>query len=133
MKDRSITRGTILVIEDNYENRENIAELLEVEGYTVTTACDGAEGLELLVSELPGLVLCDVHMPRKDGFEVLLTLRQNVLTAGIPFVFLTSDSEKKEMNAALNKGANGYISKPFTAEALIETVERLVAKHEPLT
>lgn len=86
----------ILVIEDNLEVRENLQEILELSGYQVDVAEDGTVGVELALSEHPDLILCDVMMPRLDGFGVLNILSKRPETADIPFVFLTAKTEKDD-------------------------------------
>ena len=81
---------TILIIEDEKHTRENLATILEMEGFLVTTARDGRAGLERALRERPALILCDISMPRLDGFGVLEGLRRNTATAAIPLIFLTA-------------------------------------------
>lgn len=103
----------ILVIEDNREIRENISELLELEGYEVIEAENGKTGLQLAYQVLPDLILCDIMMPVMNGHEVLEQLKQQTFTAAIPFIFLTANVEKKEISAGLEQGAKSYISNPL--------------------
>lgn len=84
----------ILVIEDNLEVRENLAEILELSGYAVATAENGKIGVQAARAEKPDLILCDVMMPELDGFGVLRILDQNPQTADVPFVFLTAKAER---------------------------------------
>ena len=67
---------TILVIEDNLEIRENISEILDLEGFRVIVATDGKTGLELATQELPEIILCDIMMPALDGYAVLAALKK---------------------------------------------------------
>lgn len=114
----------ILVIEDNREIRENIAELLEMEGYEVVEAENGKTGLQLACEILPDLILCDILMPVMNGHEVLSHLKGQSYTQNIPFVFLTANVEKKEVAEGLQMGAKGYISKPFETSILLEEIKR---------
>ena len=116
----------IIVIEDNEAIRENTAELLELEGFSVMSACNGEEGLRLIFEQGPDLIISDVHMPGKNGYEVLELVRQSEKTRNIPFVFLTSDSEKKDIESGLQRGAAGYLVKPFRTEELYATVKSFV-------
>ena len=81
---------TILVIDDNEALREDIADFLKMEGFTVIQAADGAEGVQMIQESAPDLVLCDVHMPEMDGFEVLSEVRSLPGYARLPFLFLTA-------------------------------------------
>ena len=116
----------ILVIEDNREIRENIAELLELEGYQVMEAENGKTGLQLAREILPDLILCDIMMPVMNGYEVLEQLQKQNNTTSIPFIFLTANVEKKEIMAGLAQGAKGYISKPFETDKLLQEIKRWV-------
>jgi CheY-like chemotaxis protein len=114
----------ILVIEDNTEIRENITELLELEGFKVTEAINGKEGLEMAIERSPHLILCDIMMPQLSGYEVLKELRERVAGFKIPFIFLSANVEKKDVRAGLDMGACAYIKKPFEPDDLISEVRR---------
>lgn len=115
---------TALVIEDNLEIRENTAEILELAGYQVIAANDGREGIEVAVMRIPDVILCDIMMPRTDGYEVLNELKKNPVTAHIPFIYVTASAEKKEIQLAMDMGASGYVRKPFDIRELIDTIEK---------
>lgn len=117
---------TILVIEDNEEIRENTVELLELEGFKVRVATDGRSGLESALSDPPHLILCDIMMPELSGHEVLVELKRNGHTAEIPFIFFTANFENRDVNAGMKLGANGYISKPFDANTLLQEIRKWV-------
>lgn len=122
----------ILVIEDNQEVRENLQEILELSGYTVIIAEDGKEGVEKAMSEKPHLILCDVMMPKLDGFGVLNILSKKSETSSIPFIFLTAKAEKSDFRRGMNLGADDYITKPFFKDELLEVLETRLAKTERL-
>ena len=113
----------ILVIEDAPDVCSTICEMLHAHGWQSLFAHDGEQGLALAQSQLPDLVLCDIRMPRKDGFAVLSELRANPATAGTPFVFLTGVSEKPSVRQGMELGADDYIVKPFTPQELAAEVE----------
>jgi len=113
----------ILLIEDNAPIRENMIELLELEGYRVTTANNGRIGLQLALELLPDIILTDVMIPELDGHEVYTELKKDRRTSCIPVVFITSSVEKRDMEEAMNKGVDGYIQKPFEAEKLFDTIK----------
>jgi CheY-like chemotaxis protein len=117
----------ILLIEDNNEIRENVTELLELEGYAVITASNGRIGFELAKKELPDIILSDIMMPEMNGHEVYAALKLDNLTKQIPFIFLTSSSEKKQVQAALDKGVDAYLQKPFEAQDMFDAVSRCLA------
>jgi CheY-like chemotaxis protein/CRP-like cAMP-binding protein len=122
----------ILVIEDMPDVRENIQEILEISGYEVIAAADGAEGVDAALDEQPDLILCDVMMPRLDGFTVLNILSKRPETSDIPFVFLTAKTEKEDFRKGMDLGADDYLTKPFTVEELLKVVETRLAKAERL-
>ncbi|OUL27978.1 diguanylate cyclase [Nostoc sp. RF31YmG] len=116
----------ILVIEDEELVRENLLDLLEAEDFQTIAAANGKIGLNLAFSEIPDLILCDMMMPEIDGYGVLTTLRQDPLTATIPFIFLTAKSAKADFRQGMDLGADDYLTKPFTrAELLSAIVNRL--------
>ena len=119
----------VLVIEDNPDIRENIAEILELSGYEVKTAEHGKEGVRLAADYLPDLILCDVMMPELDGFGVLRILGQSPKTAHIPFIFLTAKAEKADFRKGMNLGADDYITKPFDDVELLDAIEMRLKKH----
>jgi len=120
----------ILVIEDNLEVRENLAEILELSGYEVFTAENGKVGVQAARNNKPDLILCDVMMPELDGFGVLRILDQTPLTADIPFVFLTAKAEKDDFRKGMNLGADDYITKPFDDVELLDAIEMRLKKSE---
>lgn len=122
----------ILVIEDNAEVRENLVEILELSGYQVITAEDGKIGVEIALRDMPDLVLCDVMMPRLDGFGVLNILSKKSITADIPFVFLTAKTEKSDFRRGMNLGADDYITKPFYKDELLAVIETRLRKSEQI-
>lgn len=118
----------ILVIEDNTEVRENIEETLELSGYQVTAAEDGNVGVQSALENPPDLILCDVMMPKLDGFGVLNILSKKPATADIPFVFLTAKSEKSDFRRGMNLGADDYVTKPFYKDELLQVIETRLKK-----
>ena len=121
---------TVLVVDDTVEIRENVAEMLELANYNVITAQNGREGCDLARTQLPDLVVSDIMMPVVDGFEMLRMLRSDAKTSSIPFIFLTAKSERTESQNALAAGADGFITKPFSNDELIEAVEVILTKRE---
>ncbi len=120
----------ILVIEDTAEVRENIAEILESEGFEVFKAENGEIGISMAEKVQPDLILCDIMMPGKDGYEVLEDLRKKVLTSTTPFIFLTAKNTREDLRRGMALGADDYISKPFTIDELITSVNTRLKKAE---
>jgi CheY-like chemotaxis protein len=116
--------GKILTIEDDVLLRETLTEILEVYGYNVFQAENGEEGVEMFSKTKPDLVLCDVNMPKMDGFEVLKKLKVNVGEADMPpFIFLSAKTEKKNMQQALDLGAVDFVSKPYSTPELLKLID----------
>lgn len=120
----------ILVIEDNQDVRENLAEILELSNYEVLSAENGKIGVELALAEKPDLVLCDVMMPELDGFGVLHILSKKPETSDIPFIFLTAKTEKADFRKGMNLGADDYITKPFDDVELLDAIETRLKKSD---
>jgi CheY-like chemotaxis protein len=122
----------ILVIEDNTEVRENLAEILTLSGYEVSTAENGKTGAAAAQSEMPDLILCDIMMPELDGFGTLHILSRSAKTADIPFIFLTAKAEKEDFRKGMSLGADDYITKPFDDAMLLQSIEKRLEKSERL-
>jgi DNA-binding NarL/FixJ family response regulator len=112
----------ILVIEDEPEMRRNLMAILRLERFQPLAAEDGQVGVELAKREKPDLVLCDVMMPKLDGYGVIAALRASSETAAIPFIFLTAKGEKPEVRAGMNLGADDYLTKPVVKADLLAAV-----------
>ncbi|WP_448104474.1 response regulator [Pedobacter panaciterrae] len=119
---------TILIIEDNNDIRESCAEILELSGYYVITADNGKTGIELASQHTPDVILCDIMMPELDGFGVLFLLGKNAITAEIPFIFLTSKTERMDFRKAMEMGADDYLTKPFDDMELLHAIETRINK-----
>lgn len=120
----------ILVIEDTADVRDLITDTLRFNGFDTVAAADGEAGIQAALTHLPDLILCDVQMPRKDGFEVLADLRQRPATATIPFVFLTGQADKAHMRHGMNLGADDFLAKPFMLADLMAAVNARLKKHQ---
>ena len=117
----------ILVIEDEADLRANVARFLKAEGFEVLTAENGAAGVETALAQAPDLIVCDITMPEMDGFAVLFSLRENVSTADIPFIFLTASTRTYDRKWGVELGANDYITKPFKLEELLAAIKGRLA------
>ncbi len=117
---------TVLVIEDEANILLNICTILQISGYSCIKASNGIDALEMLATQQPHLILCDVMMPQMDGFEVLRNVRGNPATQHIPICFLSARADVIDIDYGLSNGANGYITKPFLAKDLLGTVARLL-------
>lgn len=122
----------IVVIEDEEGVRSNLVELLTLEGFEVREASNGQVGIQLVREYLPDLVICDVMMPRVDGYGVLATLRQRPATAAIPFIFLTARTTRSDFRQGMALGADDYVTKPFTTAEILEAIQMRLTKKETL-
>jgi len=118
----------ILVIEDMQSLRENIVEALELLDFEALGAENGLVGVQFAQEHLPDLIICDIMMPELDGYGVLEALRQVPETATIPFIFLSAKADKTDIRQGMNKGADDYLTKPFTVEELRSAIAARLEK-----
>jgi len=118
----------ILIVEDDEIVRENLFELLSNEGYECTMAIDGLEATQIIKGYLPDLILCDLMMPRIDGFEFFELFQSLNNNTFIPFIFLTAKTDPHSVQHAMGKGADDFIFKPFKAQELLERIESRLKK-----
>ncbi|AFZ16995.1 response regulator transcription factor [Allocoleopsis franciscana] len=115
--------STILVIDDNLLFLETLLELLETHGFQVIGSQSGLLGLQLAEEKMPDMIICDIRMPELNGYQVLIKLRQNSLTAKIPLIFITAKPIDQPQKVVQEMGANGYLIKPFSTTQLILTIK----------
>jgi len=108
--------------------RNYIIKLLQKEGYATYGAENGATGLEAARQTAPHLIICDIMMPGIDGFNVLEDLKNNPITAAIPFIFLTGLEDRAHMRRGMEYGADDYLTKPFTREELVNAIRAIELK-----
>ncbi len=118
----------ILVIDDEEWLREMIHLALKQKGFAVVEAANGAEGIEIARKELPDLILCDVNMEKVDGYLTLTSLRNEAPTAAIPFILMTGLADNVGMRHGMELGADDYLPKPFTTDALYAAVDARLKK-----
>lgn len=109
----------ILVIEDETSTRDILIDCLEAEGFQVIAADNGRLGVQQAHVHQPDLILCDIMLPKLDGYGVLDALRKDAITAIIPFIFLTAKNDRQERMQGMAMGADDYITKPFTTTELV--------------
>jgi two-component system, sensor histidine kinase and response regulator len=126
MSDEIITK--ILVVEDSPDLRDNIIEMLTLDGYETSGAENGRVGVQVAQELMPDLIVCDIMMPEMDGYDVLMTLRKDPETAGIPFIFLTARTEHIDRRQGMVLGADDYLTKPFNVQELLDSIEAQLEK-----
>ena len=125
-----MSRGQILYIEDNFDNRILIKRVLEAEGYTVIEAENGKVGIEKATSIKPDLILMDINLPDIDGYECTARLRKIMNGANrMPIVALTANVMEGDSQKALDAGCDGHIPKPIDVDTLPVQVAAFIKKH----
>ena len=119
---------TVLLIEDDLALRENTAEILELANYEVLTASNGIIGVAMAKKHLPDIILCDIMMPKLDGYKVLELLSKNRRTKFTPFVFISVRGQIQDIRKGMNLGADDYIIKPYTEDDLLNVLEKRLLK-----
>jgi len=115
--------GTVAIVEDEQNIRDNVGFALKREGYQIETFADGVAAWEAFEGDLPDLVILDIIMPRMDGLELCRRLRAR--SQGIPIIFLTSRDEEFDRVLGLELGADDYLCKPFSMRELVARVKVL--------
>lgn len=118
----------ILIIEDDETVRTNMHELLFESGYEVLSAQNGSEGIKKAKEFFPDIIICDIMMPEKDGYEVIHELGKDASTASIPFIFLSARAEVSDIRQGLQSGADDYLLKPYTSAELLKAIELRLSK-----
>jgi len=119
----------ILLVEDDPFLLSMYATKFETENFEVIAAEDGDKGLKLAAQELPNIILLDILLPKKDGFEVLKGLKGNKITHNIPVILLTNLSQKNEIEQGLSMGAEDYLIKAhFMPAEVVEKIKKVLGK-----
>lgn len=121
-----MSANTVLLVEDNPDNRDIYGTFLRHYGFTVVEAADGAEGVRLARELLPGVVLMDVGLPVLDGLEATRLIKADPATADIPVVALTAHAMESDRRAALDAGCDSYLAKPAELSRVLEVVRSLM-------
>lgn len=117
---------TVLIVEDNEDNRIVYSTILRHHGFQVSEALDGAEGMAKARRELPDLILMDISIPILDGWEVTERLKHEDATSHIPVIALTAHAMPGDRDRALAAGCDGYLAKPCEPRAVLAEVNRLI-------
>lgn len=117
----------ILIVDDEPNIVISLEYLMKKEGFDIAVATDGEEALRLAAEFHPDLILLDVMMPKKSGFEVCESLRADPATAGVKIIMLTAKGRETEVTKGLALGANAYVTKPFSTKDLVLQIKSLLA------
>jgi CheY-like chemotaxis protein len=120
----------ILVIEDNPTNLELMTYLLKAFGHTPIVAHDGEEGVAVALATKPDLILCDLALPKLDGFGVVRRLKAELSMSGVPLIAVTASAMVGDRDKVIAMGFDGYISKPITPETFVAEVETYIRRTE---
>ncbi len=119
---------TIMIVDDSAMIREMVCEHLKQQGLKVVEAFDGADAIEKVKADLPDLVVTDVVMPNKNGYELCRWLKGDPKANKIPVIMCTTKSEEFDRYWGMKQGADAYITKPYNPEELLTTIRQLLAK-----
>lgn len=122
----------ILIIDDNSFLSSMISRVLEIENYDVCVANNGVQGIQKAFEYNPDLILCDINMDPIDGYRVYNVLKESSLLDQVPFIFISGNSDLKDIRLGMILGADDYFVKPFKNEDLIITIEKRLSKFRKL-
>jgi two-component system sensor histidine kinase/response regulator len=125
-------RRVVLVVEDDEAVRQTVADMLELNDYECVQAIDGSEGLALARLHRPSVIMSDIEMPRVNGFELLRQIRADQDLRTIPVIMVTAKVDRTASRQGMDLGADDYITKPFTEDELIHSIEARLEKKELL-
>ena len=123
-----MSKGRILVVDDEIYIVHILDFSLGMEGYEVLTALDGEQALERLKSDRPDLIVLDIMMPKLDGYEVCRTIKTNPETQHIPVILLSAKGRNVDQKMGFDVGADDYITKPFSPRKLVERINALLGQ-----
>lgn len=120
----------VLIVDDNPDVRSYVSSILREQGYQISTARNGAEGLRAAQAQPPQLIVTDLMMPQVSGLDMIRLLRQDEALKGIPVILLTAKADEDTRIEGAERGADGYLSKPFNDRELLAEVRNLLALKE---
>jgi len=118
-----MSKGRILVVEDNMDNYELVRYVLERAGYDVFLAVNGRDGVDAAHAQKPNMILMDLGLPEMDGWKAIKSLKSNDETKNIPLYALTAHTLPNDRKRALEAGCDGYVVKPIQMKSFLDVVE----------
>ena len=128
-----MSKGKILIVEDDRDISEMVEYNLKEEGYEALSAFNGEEGVRLAKKESPDLIILDIMLPIIDGFEVCRILKKEQITADIPVIILSAKSQETDKIVGLELGADDYVTKPFSPRELIARIRSILRRGRALS
>ena len=122
----------VLIVDDSPTEMHILSTLMEKLGHTVITANNGEEGVECALKHVPDLIISDVMMPKKDGYELCNSLKYNSKTSHIPIIMLTAKAGQDNKMEGLTQGADAYLTKPFDSDELLIRARNLIEARKKL-
>ncbi len=116
----------VLIIDDETTVLRTVGEMLGMEGYEVSIAVDGADGIDMATAQPPDLIICDLMMPGYNGFDVLRALRGQVTTQKVPVIIITGIRDDYVFQQILDTGGSAYLAKPFTRDVLFGVIRSVL-------
>lgn len=123
-----MSKGRVLIVEDNMDTYELVRFILEKNGYEVFLAVNGRDGVNAATKQKPDLIVMDLSMPEMDGWTATSLIKQNKQTASIPLIALTAHVLPGDRQRAIDSGCDEFITKPMDLLDLVETVDRWLNK-----
>jgi len=123
-----MSKGKILVVDDEIYIVHILDFSLGMEGYEVVTALDGEQALEKVKTEKPDLIVLDIMMPKLDGYEVCKSIKSSAATQHIPVILLSAKGRNVDQKLGFDVGADDYITKPFSPRKLVERINQLLGQ-----
>ncbi len=123
----------ILIIEDHDTLRGQLMQVLTLSDYDVAGVANGAEGIEIALSQHPDLILCDIMLGETSGFDVLQAVRSSEATRSTPFIIMSAKDDRASMRRGMAMGADDYITKPFTSLELVKAIETRLERQHTIT
>jgi CheY-like chemotaxis protein len=123
--------NTVLLVEDNEDNRIIYATALRFAGYDVLEAITGTQGIELARTQLPDLILMDISIPEIDGWQATAILKADPSTKHIPVIAVTAHALPGDRQRSVDAGCDGYLAKPITPGVLLTEVDRRFGRTVP--
>jgi CheY-like chemotaxis protein len=118
-----MSKGSILIVEDNMDNYELVRFVLERAGYDVFLAVNGRDGVDAARLQQPDLILMDLGMPEMDGWMAAEKIKADAVTKSIPLYAITAHTLPRDRYRALQAGCDGYVSKPIHVQSFLELIE----------